>query len=226
MYVTAVILAAGRGRRMESDENKAFHLLRGIPVLRRTLGAFLHAPSVNEIVVVVGSGEEDRVRGLLTSVSIPCSIVPGGEHRRDSAIAGVTAATGEIVLIHDGARPFLSPELIERIVEGTVRHGACVPVLPIADTVRTVKPESTLSPRTFDRTGMVRIQTPQGFRMSLIRRALDLSPPTIPDDAAAVLALGEPVHTVAGEPTNLKITSPADVPLAEAIADHLASLDR
>lgn len=222
MRVTAVILAAGRARRMGAGENKAFLLLGAVPILRRAIGAFLESARIGEFVVVARPGEEERVRGLLPTFGTTIRVVQGGEHRRDSALAGVGAATGDLVLIHDGARPFPSPELIERVIDGTERHGACIPVLPITDTVRFKGEGDCLGDRTLDRSRMVRIQTPQGFRTSLIRRALDLSPATIPDDADAVLALGEPVWTVPGEATNLKITSPDDLLLANAIDERLA----
>ena len=223
MRVTAVILAAGRGRRMERGENKAFLSIAGSPLLSHTLRAFSRSPRISEIVVVVRACEEDRVRALLPDGLPPVSIVPGGDVRRDSAIAGVAAAAGRIVLIHDGARPFPSMELIERVVDGVIQHEACIPVLPIVDTVRPTKDDGFLSDRLLDRSGLTRAQTPQGFLTELIRQALALSPPNISDDASAVLALGSAVWTVPGEPTNLKVTAPEDLVLAEAIAEKLQS---
>jgi 2-C-methyl-D-erythritol 4-phosphate cytidylyltransferase len=221
MRVSAVILAAGSGRRMARGENKAFVSIAGNPLLSHTLRAFSLSPRISEIVLVVRACEEDRVRALLPDGLPPVSIVPGGDHRRDSAIAGVAAAGGQIVLIHDGARPFPSIELIERVVDGAIQHGACIPVLPVVDTIRPTKDDGFLGDRLLDRSRLARAQTPQGFETELIRRALALVPPDVPDDAAAVLALGSAVWTVPGEPTNLKVTAPDDLPLAEAIGERL-----
>jgi len=218
MRVSAVILAAGRGRRMRRDANKVLLSIAGAPLLVHTFRAFAASPRVDEIVLVVGPGEEAQVRGLLPPFPRTTAIVPGGGMRRDSAIAGVEAARGDIVLIHDGARPFPSLDLIERVIDGAVEHGACVPILPVVDTLRRSPAEGSLCAEDVDRRDLVRIQTPQGFRRSLIRRALPLCPADAPDDAAAVFALGEAVWPVAGEPANLKVTVPGDLPLAEAIA--------
>lgn len=223
MRVTAVVLAAGRGRRMGGDENKTFLQLAGRPLLCHALSAFAESSRIDEIVVVVRPGEEERVRSLLPAGTLPVSIVAGGDVRRDSAIAGVGAATGEIVLIHDGARPFPSPSLIDRVTESAIRHGACVPALPVVDTLRSVD-DGLLGDRLLDRSELVRIQTPQGFRRSSILRALPLSSPNVPDDAGAILALGEKVWTVPGELTNLKVTNPADFAMAEAICERLGLL--
>ena len=220
MRVTAVILAAGRGCRMGGSENKVFLPIGGFSLLTWTLSALMAASRINEIVVVAQPEDVDRIQPLCPAGRIQTSIVPGGAVRRDSAVAGVQAASGEIVLIHDGARPFPSLELIDRVIDGAVEHGACIPILPVVDTLRRVD-ERLVRRDPIDRTGLVRVQTPQGFRTSLIRRALPLSSPDAPDDAAAVLALGERVWTVAGEPINLKVTTSADLPLAEDIAGRL-----
>jgi len=220
MRVTAVILAAGRGERMRTVENKAFLTVAGRPLLEHALDAFVRSPSIDEIVVVVRRGEEARIEALLPAVEKPLSIVPGGDVRRDSAIAGVEAARGEIVLIHDGARPFPSGALIDRIVRGTLDRGACVPVLPVVDTLRPIDGDR-LGAQPIDRGGLARMQTPQGFRRSLILRALPRAPREVTDDAGAILALGEEVSTVPGEATNLKVTVPEDIPLAEAIVERL-----
>jgi len=223
MRVTAVILAAGRGHRMGGSDSKTFLPIAGQPLLAHAFRAFATSPMIDEIILVVAPDEEDRVRGMLPPAALSISFVPGGDVRRDSSIAGVEAASGEIVLIHDGARPFPSPALIERVIRGAVEHGACAPVLPVADTLRPIADDGLLLPDPVDRRGLVRIQTPQGFRASLIRRALPLSPPDVTDDAGAVLALGGEVWGVTGEPTNLKVTVPGDLPLAEAIAQRLQS---
>jgi len=208
---------------MGLGENKAYARVGGVPLLYLALRPFLACSRIDDIVVVVGPGEAGRARALLPPGSKTVRVVPGGEVRRDSAVAGVEASSGDIVLIHDGARPFASVSLIARVIDGAVAHGACVPVLPVVDTLRAIGADGFLRADTLDRAGLVRMQTPQGFRRELIRQALSASSSDISDDAAALLALGHPVATTAGESTNLKITSPADLVLAEAIASAFSS---
>jgi len=220
--VSAVILAAGRGRRMGKEENKVFLPLRGLPLIEHTLRAFSRAPRVDEIILVVRAGEEGKASAIRLSGDKPLLIVAGGKERRDSSLAGVKRASGEIVLIHDGARPFPSIELIERVIDGAAAHGACIPVIPSPDTLRFLNDDGTVSGKRIDRPKIVRVQTPQGFRTDLIRGSLAKSDPRIPDDAEALLASGRPVFTVQGEPTNLKVTTPADLAIAEALAGTLS----
>lgn len=219
MQVSAIIVAAGRGARMGAAENKLFLPLGGTPILTRTIAAFADSPRVSEIVVVAREGEEEKVASLLPpGAAGRVRIVRGGAARRDSSLAGVRAATGDVVLIHDGARPLVSAGLIDRVIDGAAAYGACVPALAAVDTVRRVDGAGFLLPPVIERAGLVNIQTPQGFRTDLIGRCLASAvDPALPDDAAAVLAAGVPVVTVAGEPGNLKVTTVADLALAEAL---------
>ena len=195
---------------------------RGLPLIEHTLRAFSRAPRVDEIILVVRAGEEGKASAIRFSGDKPLLIVAGGKERRDSSLAGVKRAGGEIVLIHDGARPFPSIELIERVIDGAAAHGACIPVIPSPDTLRFLNDDGTVSGKRIDRSKIVRVQTPQGFRTDLIRGSLAESDPRIPDDAEALLSSGRPVFTVQGEPTNLKVTTPADLAIAEALAGTLS----
>lgn len=218
MSASAVILAAGAGTRFGGGENKVWALLAGQPLLGHGLAAFAACGEVDEIVVVIRSGDEERLASL-PPVGLPLAGVVGGERRADSAWAGLSRARGEYVLVHDGARPLVTPSLIQRVLAAARHHGAAVPVLPVADTVRRAR-DQFLESETLDRRDWALIQTPQGFRRDLLlaayaeahRRGLDL-----PDDAAAVLALGHAVATVPGDPANLKVTRPADLTLAKRI---------
>lgn len=218
---TAVILAAGRGRRMGGSGNKAFLELLGIPLVAHAVGAFQCHPRVERIVLVVGPGEEETARLVLRDARADATIVLGGERRRDSALAGIAHAKTEVVLIHDGARPFPSSSLIDRVLDGVSQSGACVPVLPAADTLRYVSPSGDLQTETIDRTRLVHIQTPQGFLRAQIEAALRSGSPDLPDDAAALLALGRRVHTVLGDRANLKITHSEDLDIARRIGSSL-----
>lgn len=203
---------------MGADRNKVFMLVSGRPLLAYTIESFARIDRIAEIILVVHPDDEDDVRALMPTAGPSWSIVYGGAQRRDSALAGVRAARGDTVLIHDGARPFPSPALIERVIDATDAHGACIPVLPVADTLRRVDGDRLLN-QTIARDSMVRIQTPQGFSAKRIRDALERSDSSITDDAAAVLATGQTVWTVPGEATNLKVTTRDDLAMANAIAE-------
>ncbi len=210
MRTSGIILAAGRAERFGQD--KVFLELRGTPVLLYSVRAFL-AAGVEELVVVVRPGAELRAAALLRDLSVPLRVVAGGARRRDSSLAGVEAAQGRYVLIHDAARPLVSPELVGRVLAATVQHGAAVPVLPVVDTLRYAV-DGFLKPETVPRPGLVAMQTPQGFRRDLLLAALRECDADLPDDAAALLARGLPVATVPGDPKNLKLTYPEDLDLA------------
>jgi 2-C-methyl-D-erythritol 4-phosphate cytidylyltransferase len=226
MRVSAVILAAGRGDRMKTKENKIYLPVGGRPLLFHALSAFALSQCVAEVILVVQARDEERARDLLNVAPCPVHIVPGGATRRDSAEAGVEAASEDVILIHDGARPFPSSELIGRVVDGAVHHNACVPILPVVDTLRYVTNDAWMSDRLVSRIDLVRVQTPQGFRTSLIRRCFAEDTSEVTDDAGIALACGEPVWTVPGEPFNLKVTTPRDFELAEAICLWLGRFER
>jgi len=209
---SGIILAAGRSERF--GEDKIFAELQGLPVLLHSVRAFLVAEVVEEIVVVARPGTEFRVAMLLQDLDFPIRVVTGGQRRRDSSLAGVEAACGEFVLIHDAARPLVSPELIKRVLASAETHGAAVPVLPMVDTLRYVE-NGFLKPEVLPRAGLVAMQTPQGFRRDLLLPALKECDEDLPDDAAALLSRGIPVAVVPGDRRNLKLTYPEDLALAQ-----------
>jgi 2-C-methyl-D-erythritol 4-phosphate cytidylyltransferase len=204
---------------MGGGENKVFLPLLGTTILARAAMALCQA-RVDELVVVARAEEAAIVADLLPPLDVPVRIVAGGAERHNSSLAGAAAATGDIVLVHDAARPFPSRDLIDRIIEGTLRYGACIPVIAVVDTLRRVDASGFATAELIDRADLARVQTPQGFRARLLRDALENwsgeTPPT--DDAAAVLAHGAPVATVNGDIWNLKITTPADLDFAAHVA--------
>ncbi len=217
MDTSAVILAAGRGERMKTPENKVYMPLLGLPILSYSLRAFAETKGINEIVLVVRQGEEERARLVAQGSPLPVKITIGGERRQDSSRAGIETASGDIVLIHDAARPFPTSALISRVIECVKLYGACVPVLPMADTVRYGDAEGFLSPGQVERTGLLRMQTPQGFLREQLLPALCTINETVTDDASVILAAGGRVATVTGEETNLKLTTRGDLLLGEAL---------
>ncbi len=214
MRATGIILAAGRSERFGQD--KIFAELQGLPVLVHSVRAFLRVKEVGEVVVVARPGTEFRAASLLRDLDFPVRVVTGGQRRRDSALAGVEAAQGEIVLVHDAARPLVSADLIKRVLSAAAEHGAAAPVVPVVDTLRYAE-NGFLRPEVLPRAGLVAMQTPQGFRRELLLPALRACDTDLPDDAAALLSQGIPVATVPGDPRNIKITYPEDLVLAQLL---------
>lgn len=217
---SAIIVAAGAGKRF--GEMKQFAYLRAKPVLEWTLERFQDHPEVGAIVLVLPD-ERDLKHYRLRYAKI-IEIVRGGEKRQDSVWQGfrlLTAEAPEIVLVHDGARPLVPPDLIGRVIAAARADGAAVPVLPVEDTIKEVRDGRVAA--TVDRTRLARAQTPQGFRYDVLKRALDAARKDRhygTDEAALVERIGIPVTAVAGDPRNIKITMPVDIPIAEALLDE------
>jgi 2-C-methyl-D-erythritol 4-phosphate cytidylyltransferase len=214
--VGAVIVAAGEGRRFGGP--KQFALLRGRQVLDWSLAAFEANPRVDAVALVLG--EAARGAGAASRYSKIIAVVRGGARRQDSVANGVAAlklGPDDIVLIHDGARPLVTQELIERVLDAALAAGAAVPGLPLEDTIKEVEAGRVL--RTVDRERLIRTQTPQGFAAGILQRALDEAREagvSGTDEAALVERLGIGVAVVPGDPRNIKITSPLDLQTAEA----------
>lgn len=224
--VFAVIVAAGRSTRMGRGVNKQFLTLGGLPVLAHSLLAFEAAPSVGACVVVAAPEETARIAELVCrewSCRKVASVVPGGERRQDSVLAGLLAlpSDAEMVLVHDGARPLLQPELVEAVLAEARRWGAAVPAVPVRDTVKEADGCGFVA-RTLPRENLWLAQTPQAFRFNLLleahRRAKELGM-VATDDASLVEALGHPVRLVSGSYRNLKITFPEDFVMARALVE-------
>jgi len=234
----AVVVAAGQSSRMEGvDKTEA--LLGGRPLLAWSLDAIAAAPEVERIVVVL-----DEQRASETSRAWPAwfptkviAAVAGGAERQQSVAAGVRALeaapspsdrrdSGEIILIHDGARPLVSSALVSAVAQAAAAHGAALPILPIVDTVKRVEAavdgadRGTVGP-TVDRSGLAAAQTPQGVRRELLTRAYIAFPPdagpAFTDEASLLEACAIPVASVPGEPRNLKVTRPADLALVREL---------
>lgn len=220
----ALIVAAGKGRRFGRGEAKQLAPLAGRPLLVWTLEAFERCEVIDAIVVVVASDQLERVRALVTEFRLGkvVQVHEGGEERYDSVLSGLAVLPegAELVAIHDGARPLVTPELIARVVWEAKRHGAAVPALPARDTVK--RGVNGLVSATEDRDELFLVQTPQVFTKDLIRRAYAAWHPAdesaaVTDDAQLVERVGHPVRLVSGDPANIKITVPSDLRLAEAL---------
>ena len=220
----AVIVAAGSAQRMGFD--KLSVMLEGQPVLVRAINAFEQSPLIEEIVVVTREDRIAEVADLCSQYNLSkvSSVVCGGKTRTESAFAGVMAVQKDsrLIAIHDGARPFVSKELIERCIMKASIQYAAVPVIKSTDTLRTVDADGALD-GTCDRDRVVRIQTPQVFLTELVKGALSDAVQkglTFTDDATAVERMGTVIQSVEGEEENLKLTTPQDLVLAKGILDR------
>lgn len=220
---SALIVAAGRGVRMGADRPKQYLTIGGLPILTRTLRTFDNCERIHRIVVTVPEQEMDRCRReILAGAGLRREplLVPGGPRRQDSVFNGLQCMpeVDEVVLIHDGVRPLVTGDLIERCIDAAGRWGACIPVVPVTDTLKRVDPQNVII-ETVARESLCMAQTPQAFRLSLIRKAHQWArqnAKVATDDASLVEQMGGQVHTIPGEVTNLKITTADDLQRAEA----------
>lgn len=219
--VCAVIPAAGSSRRMGGEDKLLLPLL-DVPVLARTLAVFERCSQVDEIIItcreqdIVPYGKLVRTYGF----SKVTNIVRGGETRADSVLAGVRACPEdtELVAIHDGARPLVTDGIIYEAVEAARQYGAAAPVVPLKDSIKRVEDGRIMAD--IPRETVAAVQTPQVFRWNLIEQALDeavRAGRTLTDDCAAAEALGVDVRATAGSYENIKITTPEDIAMGEAI---------
>jgi 2-C-methyl-D-erythritol 4-phosphate cytidylyltransferase/2-C-methyl-D-erythritol 2,4-cyclodiphosphate synthase len=213
--VDAIVVAAGASSRM-GGADKLLVPLGGRPLLAHALAAIAAAPSVERIVLVGPSERADALRagGMLPN---QVALVPGGRRRQESVAAGVAALADRpgdaIVLVHDGARPNVKPELVEAVARAAATHGAAIPVVPIAETVKRIADGRVAE--TLDRAELAAAQTPQGVRLEVLRAAYErfdpAGPQTFTDEAALLEACKIAVHAIPGDPENLKVTVPADL---------------
>lgn len=221
---TAIVLAAGQGKRMQSKIQKQFLEIGGKPVLYYSLACFQKSPLIDEIILVTGADMISYCRKeiadafKLTKVT---RIVEGGKERYDSVFAGLQACgVCDFVYIHDGARPFVSEEMLQRGYEGVQKSGACVLGMPSKDTVK-LADEFGYVKETPDRRNVWNIQTPQIFSYELILEAYNRirqgNMSGITDDAMVVeQAMGTKILLAEGSYRNIKITTPEDLAIAEA----------
>lgn len=219
--VGVVVVAAGRGERLGGNVPKQYLAIAGIPMLLRALRPFTSHPAVAHVVVVLpAEGVAAPPAWLTPHLGGSLSLVAGGAERIDSVAAGLAALPPNcsVVLVHDAARPFVSAEVIDRVIEGARRGTATVPAVPVSDTLKeTQAADPARVTRTVPRDRLWRAQTPQGFPRRLLEaahaRGRTLSERAT-DDAALVEAQGGEVRLVPGDDRNLKITTTQDLALA------------
>lgn len=221
--VAVIVVAAGRGTRMGMDQNKVFLDLAGVPVLARTIRAFSESGLVDKFVVVVGDQEKDKAKALLATFcpEVPVTLVAGGADRQASVYQGLLSLLGDetIVLVHDGARPFVPNACIEACVSAARAFGAACVGMPVKDTIKRVDATGDVV-ETPDRERLWQVQTPQGFVADVLLRAHEHALTEGfrgTDDASLVERLGFRVRMVVGAYANIKLTTAEDLAFAEAL---------
>lgn len=226
MNATAIIVAAGEGRRVGAGLSKVYLPIGGRAVLLRTLDQFFHAKRVNNVIVVIAKQDLARCKSLLDSDPQARErswiLQTGGSSRQESVRRGLEKISSDcdVVVIHDGARPFVSPALIDRVIDDARARNAVVVGVPVRDTIKVISGDRQIL-STPARDCLWEIQTPQAFERSLIleaHQAAQRNNQSATDDAILVERLGKPVYLIAGERTNIKITLPEDLLFAEALA--------
>lgn len=226
MKVCAVIPAGGQGTRMGGTVPKQFQALKGKPILYYTLKTFQDSGLVDSIVLVVPQKELECARvDWLRNPSVVKQVVVGGEKRQDSVFNGYQSLSKDtdIVLVHDGVRPFLSKEMIAETISSAEKFGAAITAIPVHDTLKQVD-ESGKVQRTVEREGLWRVQTPQAFRYDLLGEAFRKAQADTfygTDEAGLIEYLGQEVRIVDGSEWNLKLTRPEDLVLGENIVTKL-----
>ena len=218
--VAVIIPAGGIGERLGAKVPKQFLELAGRPLILHTLAPFLSHPEIDLIVIPCVEGWRDRLLALTRGLSKPVKVVPGGATRQASVANGlkVLPVEVELVLVHDAARPFITPEAIGAVLAKVREEGAALMALPSRDTVKRVREGRVLE--TLPREEIYLAQTPQGALKGLLLEAFlwaEKRGLSATDEASLLEAYGVPVHVVPGSPLNFKITTPEDLILAEAI---------
>jgi 2-C-methyl-D-erythritol 4-phosphate cytidylyltransferase len=227
--VSAIIVAAGRGTRMGPNIDKLFLEVAGTPVVAHTWSRFEAAAGIDEIVLVVRAGMENEFTTIQQQFGFKKSyrFAEGGAERQDSVWNGIQAlgATSRIVAIHDGARPCVSLELISNCIQAARDFGAAVAAQRVTDTIKESEDGLAIF-RTIDRSKLWSVQTPQTFRLDVIRSAISTARDrglNLTDDTAACELIGQPVRLVESKQPNPKVTVPADLPFVGSLLLGLAA---
>lgn len=228
--ISVIFPAAGAGRRMKADRNKVLLELSGVPILLRTLRRFSAVPAVAELIVVVAKDEIAFVEGMLEKAQglKPWCVVQGGAERQYSIANGMAhlAADADIVLVHDAARPLVSLAAIEAVIFAAREKGAAIAAVRAKNTIKVVGEDGRVE-ATPARASLWEVQTPQGFRREILQRAYEKAAQDGflgTDDASLVERIGEAVFVVESDYGNLKITTPEDLWMAEALLAHPAGI--
>ena len=220
-FTSAIIVAAGDSIRMGYKLSKQLIPLNGHPAIEYTLRAFQNCPQIDEIVVAARPADIESIARIAFNFRKVSTVIAGGATRTESVRKGMRACDKRAThyAIHDGARVLITPREIQRVLNAAYEHGAAAPATPVTDTVKVIG-ENGVILSTPDRSTLWAVQTPQVFEKDLYRRAMDNALSiglNVTDDCSMIEAIGGEVYTVRGEYSNLKLTTPVDVTIAEAI---------
>lgn len=220
----AVIVAAGSATRMGGID-KVMAQLGGEPMIRRTVRAFQDCDAVSEIVVVTREDLILPITSLCADMPKVIAVVAGGKSRQESVHLGLNALSGKVRLaaIHDGARPLVTWQVIDRVIRAANTYGAAAPAIPVKDTIKVV--QGGVVKQTPDRATLSAVQTPQVFDFDLLRGALkkaQTEKAQVTDDCSAVERMGMAVKIVEGDERNIKVTTPLDLKIAELLLEELS----
>ncbi|WP_026693298.1 2-C-methyl-D-erythritol 4-phosphate cytidylyltransferase [Peribacillus kribbensis] len=222
MFYEVIIPAAGKGSRMGAGRNKLFLELSNIPLIVYTLRVFEQDPSCQRIILPINPNDSNHFKSIIKQYGFRKEIkfVTGGSERQESVYNGVQHLSSEdgLVLVHDGARPFIDRPLIRRLAETAAAEGGAIAAVPVKDTIKKVKDRSVVE--TVERSSLWAVQTPQAFRISLLKEAHARAKASHflgTDEASLVEEMGGSVSVIKGDYDNIKITTPEDLFFAEAI---------
>ena len=218
-----VIVAAGSATRMGGID-KVMATLGGEPMIARTVQAFQNCDAISEIVIVTREDLILPITGLCKDMPKVTAVVAGGKSRQESVHLGLNALSDKVKLaaVHDGARPLITWQVIDRVVRAANTYGAAAPAIPVKDTIKVV--EGRVVKNTPDRASLFAVQTPQVFDFDLLRGALrkaELDGAAVTDDCSAVERMGMAVKIVEGDERNLKVTTPMDLKIAELLLEDM-----
>jgi len=231
--ILAIIPAAGMGKRMGRGIRKPYLTIADKPVLAHTILPFEHTRAVASIIVVTAPGDEDFcLKNVVRRFGFAkvAKVIPGGKERQDSVMSGIMAADNgwDLVVVHDGARPFVTKAIIERVIRAAKENGAATTAVPVKDTIKQVAGYSAgrldgFVKKTLNREELWAVQTPQAFSFDMLKRAHNLARKhgfVGTDDSILVERLGHKVAVVKGLYENIKITTPEDIVLGKAILNN------
>lgn len=229
--IYAVVVAAGKGERLGAQVNKVLLPLCGKPVVWHAVKAFCDAPQIDGVCVVTSEAEQQQITRILQDLPKVCAVVCGGDTRQQSVVNGLLGlpAQAQMVMVHDGARPLVSGELIADCAASLLKHGSAVACAQVTDTIKSVSPSGEEIEGTIERSGLRAVQTPQCFYWqelcagyaNAMRKGLQVT-----DDASVMEAMGMKVHLVQSHDCNIKLTVPGDLLLAQAVMMERNNMQR